>query len=373
MGGAAGAGARDGAAGESGDAARDGASPGDAPPAATGSAFVYVGGNNEIRVYTLDLATGALAQRSTVAAGGGYMAWDPTKKFMYAGSAGLTAFAIDAATGALTRINTMAVTMGGTMPSGVTHVSVHPSGKWVFTAFFGSGNAASTAVSANGGVGATVDIQRPGPEAHSIWSDATGQYAFVPCRSGNIVAQYLVDANTGVLTPNTPPTVRAEAAGAGPRHLAFHPTQKWAYVLNEQDGTTTSYAFDAATGRLSGPNTVRNTPMGVAEGASAHIVVHPTGKFVYASNRTNNSIVVFTVDQGTGRLTPVQYETGDGMIRTPRNFTLDPLGRYAVVASQMTGTVLVLRINPDDGKLTRVGAPVPGPSSAQFVGVITLP
>jgi 6-phosphogluconolactonase len=353
------------------DGARDGAAGADLAPLPAGTPIVYVGGV-DIRIFGLDLATGMLTPRATVMAGGGYMAWDPGKKHMYSTATGITAFSIDQRTGGLSRLNSVMVTKDGTTPTGLAHLSVHPTGKWVFAAYFSSGHVASVAAGADGSLGAVVDIEAPGREAHSAWSDAAGKYLFVPCRVANLVGQYVVGAD-GALTPNMPANVQAQAAGAGPRHMAFHPTQPWAYVLNELGGTTTQYRFDAATGRLTDPATVSNVPMGMTEGSSAHIVVHPNGKFVYASNRMNNNLVVFAIDQTTGRLTPMQHEGGDGMIRTPRNFTLDPTGRYAIVASQNGGTVLVFRIDQNDGKLTRVGGAIPGPSGAQFVGVITLP
>jgi 6-phosphogluconolactonase len=339
-----------------------------------GTPYVYVSGANETQIYTIDLQSGALTPRMTVAAGAGYMAWDPMKKYMYAGSgAQVIAYAIDGRTGALTRINAAAVAMGGTTASGVTHIFVHPTGRWVLTAHFTSGHAAILPVGANGGVSPPTDIQRPAAEAHYIMTDKAGRYAFVPCRSGNLVGQYVVDATNGRLMPNNPPSMPADRAGAGPRHMDFHPTEKWAYVINEQNGTTTSYNYDTGTGRLSAPETVSAVPAMVTETASAHIVVHPTGKFVYASNRQHNSIVVYAVNATTGRLTTVEHNQGDNLIRTPRDFTLDPSGRFVLVANQATRTVLVFRIDQETGKLTRVGNPVTAPQSAAYVGVVALP
>ena len=169
-----------------------------------------------------------------------------------------------------------------------------------------------------------------------------------------------------------PPTVAAET-GAGPRHIAFHPNQQYAYVINELNGTTTSYRFDNTTGLLSMPQSVSNVPAGVNETSSAHIVVHPSGSFVYGSNRTHNSIVMFRVDAGTGRLTTIGHETGGGMVRTPRDFGMDPTGRYLLVANQGTNNVIVFRIDTTAGTLTRVGDPVSVPASPQFAGAITLP
>jgi 6-phosphogluconolactonase len=252
----------------------------------------------------------------------------------------------------------------------VTHVSVHPTGGWVFAAHFNSGHVSVSPTVATGAAAMPIDIERPANEAHQIVSDASGRYVFVPCRSGNVIAQY--QFNQGQLAANTPPTVAA-ASGAGPRHIAFHPNQQAAYVINELNGTITSYLYDATTGLLSMPQSMSAVPAGMNETSSAHVVVHPSGKFVYASNRTTNTIAMFLVDASSGRLTTIGHETGGGMVRTPRDFGLDPTGRYLLVANQGTNNVIVFRIDPTAGTLTRVGDPVTVPMSPQFVGAITLP
>ena len=137
---------------------------------------------------------------------------------------------------------------------------------------------------------------------------------FVPCRSGNVIAQYGFDSATGQLAAANPPTVQA-ATGAGPRHIAFHPNQQFAYVINELNGTITSYRYDATAGLLSMPQSMSAVPAGMNETSSAHVVVHPSGKFVYASNRTTQHIAMFTVDPTSGRLTTIGHETGGGMVR----------------------------------------------------------
>jgi 6-phosphogluconolactonase len=184
--------------------------------------------------------------------------------------------------------------------------------------------------------------------------------------------QLLIDPATGKLSPNDPPMAGPGVAGAGPRHMAFHPSRKWAYVINELNGTITSYSYDATRGTLSEPQSLRTTPEGFTENASAHVVVHPGGRFVYASNRAHNSLAVFAIDDTSGRPRLVTIDTAEGMIRTPRDFTLDPNGAFALVANQGSGTLLVLRIGAD-GRLTRVGMPITGLGGPQWVGAVTLP
>ena len=136
------------------------------------------------------------------------------------------------------------------------------------------------AVGATGAAAAPVDIERPANEAHQIVSDASGRHVFVPCRSGNVIAQYAFDSASGQLAAANPAAVQA-ATGAGPRHIAFHPNQQSAYVINELNGTITSYRYDANAGLLSSPETLSAVPAGMNETSSAHVVVHPSGKFVY--------------------------------------------------------------------------------------------
>ena len=343
---------------------------------ASGEITVYVSGSSTtISVLGLDVASGALTPRGTVAGGTSptYLAFDPGKRFLYAGNGGqgrVTTFGIGP-TGALARVGDTSTAGMGYMAS-VTHVSVHPTGNWVLAAHFDSGHVAVLPVGGNGLAGAPVDIQRPADEAHQIVSDASGRHVFVPCRSGNVIAQYNFDAVTGRLSPASPAQVQAEA-GAGPRHIAFHPNQRFAYVINELNGTITSYAYDANAGTLSAPQSMSSVPSAVNERSSAHVVVHPSGEFVYTSNRNNNSIAMFSVNATSGRLTAIGHETGAGAVRTPRDFGIEPGGRFLLVANQGTNSVLVFRIDPIIGLLTRVGDAVTVPSMPQFAGALVLP
>ena len=361
QGGAGGRGATTGAGGTGGSAG------------AAGETTVYIGGSSStISVLGLDLATGALSARSTANGGSNpaYLAWDGAQRFLYAANGGqgrITSFGIGAL-GALTRIGDVSTAGMGYMAT-VTHVSVHPTGSWVLTAHFDSGHVAVLPVGTNGLAGAPVDIQHPAAEAHQIVSDASGRHVFVPCRSGNVIAQYAFDTTTGRLTPASPAQVQADS-GAGPRHIAFHPSQQFAYVINELNGTITSYRYDATAGLLSAPQSMSAVAAGLTETSSAHVVVHPSGKFVYASNRTNNNIAMFSVDAQSGRLTNIGYETGGGAVRTPRDFGMEPGGRFLLVANQGTNTVLVFRIDTTAGTLTRVGDPFTVPSGPQFAGAL---
>ena len=314
---------------------------------ATGQVTVYVGGSSStISILALDLATGALTARGTAPGGTSptYLAWDGAQRFLYAGNGGqgrITSFRIER--GGRAHQPRRRVDRGhdrqhqlhgvGDAPLGPPDGQLGADRPLRQRPRRGARRSPRTALA-----GAPVDIERPANEAHQIVSDASGRHVFVPCRSGNVIAQYGFDSATGQLAAANPPLVQADT-GAGPRHIAFHPNQQFAYVINELNGTITSYRYDATAGLLSMPQSISAVPAGMTETSSAHVVVHPSGKFVYASNRTTNTIAMFSVDATSGRLTTIGHETGGGMVRTPRDFGMEPGGRFLIVANQGTNTV----------------------------------
>jgi 6-phosphogluconolactonase len=387
------AGGASGAAGGAGGASRDGGSDamaaggagGAGGSAAASNPFVYISGADpQIRTFQLDLNSGALAMKGMSPAGGNsptYMAFRPDKKFAYAlneGSPGrIMSYSINQTTGDLTMIN-MALSGG----NGPAHLSVHKSGKWVLSSNYGSGHVATLAIMDSGAVADPVmdNILQPVMQhAHQIINDVSGKFVFVPSpepMNGSTmgkIMQLVIDVNTGKLTMNDPPSAPT-APDARPRHVAFHPNEKWAYHVNETGATVVAWNYDAATGKLSNPDTQPATPAGYMGPAAngAHLVVHPTGKYLYVAVRVLNAIVMYTIDQNTGRLSNPVFEMGGGMIKTPRDFNVDPSGRYLIVANQDGGTVMVFRINAADGKLTQVGDPI-AVKSPQFVGFLNLP
>ncbi len=326
------------------------------------------GGNEEVRVYRLK--PGGLDPIATVSIAphqARFMAFSPDGRFAYGISgtpARVLGFAIDPATGMLTRLSSEGETGG----NGSTHIAVHPSGQWAICAHFQGGQV--SVVPLKPAPARAAQLLTISPEAHQVVFDEAGRFVFVPCRKGNVVHQFRFA--DGKLTPNDPPTVAALADGAGPRHLAFHPNQRWAYVICEQNGTVMACDYDAATGRLTPRHAVPAVPDGVAENASAHIAVHPSGRWVFASNRAHHSIARLAVDQTTGRLTREANETAGGLVQQPRSFTLDPSGEFLVVANAKSGTLLLLRIDDRTGALTLVGKPVAGLGAPSFVGACKL-
>jgi 6-phosphogluconolactonase len=369
MGGAGGTAGRDGAAGAGPDAA------GDAAPAAGGGPFAYVGSNlvPEVAVYKLNTATGALVNTNQPAAAGmfpSYLAWDSKGKFLFATTNTtnkVVAFAINASNGGLKLLNEMptATIAGATGPA---HISVHRSGRWVFVAHYGSGHVSVLPVMDDGRVGAATDTQMPGTMAHMALEDPSGSFVFVPCLGSNHVAQFRFDDKAGKLVPNTPPTVTSPEL-VQPRHIAFDPKGQLAFVITEASNRMISFKLDAKTGTLTQVDAQDTVPAGSPTSFGAHVLVHPSGKWVYGSNRGHNSIVIFSVD-GAGKLTLVGHETGGGVLRTPRGFGFDPTFKYLLVANQVDPGFLVVFEVLADGKLRKVGDPTPAPRGSGFVGAV---
>lgn len=345
-----------------------------------GERRVFVaGGSTQIEIFSLDLTTGELKKKrvgsirsSGEPAGSPYLAWDPGQRFLFfldrLDPSRVVSLAIDHSKGGLKLINQVEIG-----PGSPPHLSVHKSGRWVLVAHYNStdgGYASVLPVGPEGMLGAPQERIPVGLKTHMIISDPTGRFAFVPCTNSNYIAQYVFDATGGKLRPNDPPTA-ASPAGAGPRHMAFHPTLQLAYVINETASTLTSFAYDPDRGTLSEPETQDTLPSTFdrKQNSTAHVLVSPSGKFVYGSNRGHDSIVIFSVDSQTGRLHRIGWEQAGGRIKTPRNFAVDPEGKFLLVANQDSDSVIVFRIR-QDGSLSPQGDAVPTGPKPTFIGVL---
>jgi 6-phosphogluconolactonase len=334
----------------------------------------------------LDLATGKLSE--PVVAGKtvnpSFLAIHPTKKYIYAcgeianfagkkGVGAISAFAIDDK-GDLTMLNQQS-----SEGAGPCHVVVDKAGKYVFCANYGGGSAAALPIGPDGKLdkatgfvqhkGSSVNkVRQAGPHAHSINLDPANQFAFVADLGLDKVLIYRFDADKGTLTANDPAEVRL-APGAGPRHFAFHPNGKYAYVINEMDMTVSAMSYDPTTGKLEVIQTVPTKDKVEKGDSTAEVVVHPSGKFVYGSNRGDNRIAVFRCDPATGKLTPAGHQ-GQG-VKTPRNFALDPTGAYCLVANQDGDSVIVFKVNQETGALepTDHKAVIPAPVCVRMMSV----
>ena len=290
-------------------------------------------------------------------------------------SATVHAFDVDPGSGVLTEIN--AVPAEGGAPC---YVSVDRTGQWVFVANYVGGNVAVFPTRDDGGLGpATQVVQHTGsgadpdrqaaPHAHYVRADPLNRYVFVADLGIDQVRIYPFDADTGRLnTANA--RVVSTPPGTGPRHLAFHPSGDYVYLVGELSGTVTVYEYDAGTGRMAAVQTVSTVPEGF-EGAarSADIHVHPNGDVLYVSNRGEaNDIVHYRIDDETGRLSVAGRQ--DTSIRWPRNFALSPGGEYLLVANRRADAVTVYRVDPSTGALTFTGTSVavPEPTKIEFAG-----
>ncbi|MBP7053750.1 MAG: lactonase family protein [Phycisphaerae bacterium] len=311
---------------------------------------------------TLDLQTGALSEPvlAVEARNPSFLEIRPDGKFLYAvseaGEGGrVFAYAIDPGTGDLKLLNECS--SGG---AGPCHVNVDHAGKHVLVANYNSGSASVIPIRPDGGLGEpTGFVQHAGssvnpsrqkePHAHSINPSPDDRFVFVADLGLDKIMIYKLDAGKGTIVANDPPFAQVKA-GAGPRHFAFHPGGLYAYVINELDSTITAFMYDAVRGSLGEIQTVSTLPIGFS-GPSwcAEVRVHPSGKFLYGSNRGHDSIAVCRIDPTTGLLTLVEYET-DG-IKVPRNFNIEPTGKFCLVANQDGGSVVVFRIDEKTGAL----------------------
>jgi len=338
----------------------------------------YTGGKSQgIYRFELDLATGKATPPEVAGKSKdpSFLAIHPNRRFLYAvgedisgkGIGTLNAFALDPKTGDLTFLNQEP--SGG---AGPCHVIVDKAGKNALAANYGGGSACALPIQPDGKLASAASIvqhkgtsvdkgRQEAPHAHSINLDAGNRFAFVADLGLDKVMIYRFDSAKGTLTPNDPPAADV-APGSGPRHFAFHPNGKNAYVINEMKLTITVFQYDADKGALTTLQTISTVPPGPKNKSwsTAEVVVHPSGKFVYGSNRTQDSIAVFAVDPETGKLTARGHQSHH--IKTPRNFAVDPTGAYLLAANQDGGSIVIFRINPETGELTPTGAEVEVPS-----------
>ncbi|HMD60018.1 MAG TPA: lactonase family protein [Opitutaceae bacterium] len=332
----------------------------------------------------LDQESGSLspAVRAAVKSDSVFLAFSPDKGHLYSlaevpGPGGgpveaIETYDVDAATGTLKAV-------GERVPGGseACHISVDPSGRWVLTANYDGHYVEVFPVLADSTVGARtcmIPHSGSGPDRsrqesahpHSINVDPSGRFAIVADLGLDRLFVYRLDAARGTLSPNTPPFVRV-APGAGPRHFAFHPDGTHAFVINEMQGSITAFKWDGAGGVLTPCETVpilRKDYVGL--NTSAEVVVGKSGRFVYGSNRGDDSIVVHEFDPATGRLTFVQRMT-EG-IKVPRNYAIDPSGKWLVCGNLKANTATVYRIDPETGRLALAGAvDVPEPLCVRFL------
>jgi 6-phosphogluconolactonase len=327
----------------------------------------YTGAKSRgIYVSRFDSATGKLSAPELAAETKNptFLAVHPNGRYLYAANevsdaSIVSAFAIDAKSGKLILLSQQ--TFGG---SGACYISVDATGKCLLVANYNSGSIAALPIHDDGSLGEpTTTIQHTGsganparqaePHAHFILPSPDNCFA-LNCDLGlDKVFIYRLDANAAKLSPSDVPFA-AVAPGAGPRHLTFSPDGKFVYVINELTSTINTFAYDAKNATMTEVQTISTLPKDFSENnTAAEIAMHPSGKFLYGSNRGHDSIALFAVDQKSGKLTFVEHQSTQG--RTPRHFAIDPTGRWLFAENQASDSVVVFAINSDTGKLKPTG------------------
>jgi 6-phosphogluconolactonase (cycloisomerase 2 family) len=343
--------------------------------------FAYVGAfttperkghGGGINLYRVDQASGAWTHEQLLEiVNPSFLVLDRAQRFLYAVHADLdevSAYAIDKQNGHITALNKQSC--GGKNP---VHLSIDPTGRWIVTANYTAGSVGVVAIEKDGTLGPRSDLVNltgePGPDGkrqasshpHDAVFDPSGRFIAVPDLGFDRIFMFRLDTESGKLTANDPPFVAARA-GVGPRHIAFHPTMPFAYVINELGSSVTTYRFDAQRGSLQPIQILPSTPADyTGNNHGAEVAVAPSGRAIYASNRGHDSIGIFDVDQRGGTLTPVGWALTHA--KSPRFFCLDPAAKILCAANadegfseeQNTDTIVPFRVNQANGMLTSTG------------------
>jgi 6-phosphogluconolactonase len=336
--------------------------------------FAYVGcyttkernGRGEgINVYRVDGATGTWTHVQLVRdlVNPSWLELDRRQRVLYsAHGAGevITAFGIDGQTGRLTVLGSQAT--GG--KNGV-RLGVDASNRFIVVANYSSGTVAVLPINADGSLGPLTDLSaltgKPGPHPteqtsahpHDVVFEPRGRFIVVPDKGLDATFVFSLDTAGGTLVPGKPPSVACRP-GAGPRHAAFHPGKPCVYVLMELDSTIVTYRFGAEPGALTPLQVIGTLPPAfTGTNTTSEIVVAPSGRFLYASNRGHDSLAIFAIDDASGTLTPVGWEPTQG--RTPRFFAIEPSGTFLYAANQDSDTIVTFRIDQAAGRLAPTG------------------
>lgn len=335
----------------------------------------------------LDVATGKLspAELAAETRNPSFLAVHPSGFLLYAidessdpnrtPGRGVRAYGLNGPTGVLTFLNEQS-----SGSAGPCHLTVGHDGRTVLVANYSGGSVAVLPLDIEGRLGAPAVVSKHvgssvhptrqrQPHAHAINVSPDNRFALVPDLGIDQVRIYRFEAAKAMLTPHAPSAVSLPP-GSGPRHLAFHPNGRFVYVINELLCTMAVFAYDARRGELKAVQNISTLPAGMSVQpgfSTAEVAVHPSGRFLYGSNRGHDSIVVYAIDAATGRLTLVQHEPTQG--RTPRHFGIDPTGAWLLAENQGSDTVVVFGLDAKTGRLSPTGQriEVPAPVCAVFV------
>ena len=341
--------------------------------------IMYVGtyslrGSEGIYVFEFDRKMGTMkpVQSASNAKSPSFLALHPSGNFLYSvdegasKSGGVSAYAVDKATGKLAYLNSES-SMGG----GPCYVSIDHTGKTAFVANYGGGSMAVFPIKANGMLGAASDtVQDAGsgsnaqrqekPHAHSATVSPDNRFVYMADLGIDRVNIFAIDPKTSKVKPAATPYVSVKP-GSGPRHMAFHPNGKYAYLVEEMISSVAVFSRNAETGMLTLiEDNVKTLPDSfTGQNTSADIHIDPSGRFLYQSNRGYNALAIFSIGKD-GRLTKVGDQPTEG--KTPRNFLIEPKGEFVFVAHQDSDNITIFKRDQKTGKLTYTGQSVPVPA-----------
>ena len=325
----------------------------------------YTGKSGSQGIYTgtLDSETGRLGpvELAVVAANPNYLALAPDGKTLYANTAttggSVAAFRVERG-GHLTWLNDLPAGKGG------CHVSVDATGRTVFVANYSGGNVVSFSTKPDGALARQISLlpftgsgpnpqRQTKPYLHSIYSSPDNHRVYACDLGTDSIWIFELAADTGILTLANPPAAKVPP-GSGPRHLAWHPNGRFAYVNGEMGLNVTAFQLDSKTGVLTAIQTCPTLPAGAATNGvtTAEIICHPSGKWLYVSNRGADSIAVFAIGED-GKLT-WQQDAPAG-VKVPRGFGLDTTGQWLIAAGQNDNRIVVFKIDAVTGKLSATG------------------
>lgn len=339
-------------------------------PIRFGTGKILVGKGEGIYLYKMDMESGKLtiSDKTVGVVNPSYLTLDPTKKFLYSvnelkefeglASGAVSSFEVEPGTGKLSFLNKRATR--GTDPC---HVCTNDLGTHVYVSNFMSGSVCVFPILKDGSLdkdsqfiqheGSSVNPTRQvGPHAHSLIFSPSNNYAFVPDLGIDKLMSYKTDFEKGCLETGVFPKLSL-TPGSGPRHCVFHQNGKFLYLICELDSTMIAYIYDEEKCTFEYLQTVPTLPADFSgESTCADVQILPNGEYIYGSNRGHDSVVIYRIDQKSGKLSYVDHVSTHG--KTPRNFAIDPTGTFLLVGNQDSDNIVVFRINPLTGMLDKV-------------------
>jgi 6-phosphogluconolactonase len=321
--------------------------------------YVSNAGSKEILSFAMDRDSGELDPVERIAVPGTTvpsptsmpLAVDPGRRFLFAALRSppfpVSSFAIDPENGRLAHLGT------APLPDSMAYIVVDRGGRFLLSASYPGAKLAINPIGADGRIGvATTALLATRPKAHCVVVDVSNRYVYCTNLGADIIMQLRFDASRGTLAPNEPAAISTRV-GAGPRHLAFHPNERFLYLLNETDATLGAYAVDRDNGTLTHLQTVPGLPSDFAgKPSAADLHVTPDGRFLYASERATSTLAGFRIDPWAGTLSFVGRTPTE---TTPRGFAIDPRGRFLAAAGLASNKMTVYAIDPNRGDLAEVG------------------